>query len=56
MLLNAAILSESQIFLFTMHITRNKILAGIAGIAVLVVAGIVFWWMRRRKPTAGSAP
>ena len=56
MLLNGAVLAESQIFLFTMHITRNKILAGIAGIAVLVVAGIVFWWMRRRKPTTGSAP
>jgi hypothetical protein len=44
-------LASSQLYLFTTHITRNKIIAGIA-LIVVVVLGLAYWLMRRRRSRA----
>jgi hypothetical protein len=48
MLGTGALFDAAQIFLFSMHITKNKIIAG-AVVAVVVAAGLVFWFVRRRR-------
>jgi hypothetical protein len=38
----------SHLYLFTTHITRTKIIAGVAVVIVVAVAGVVWLVMRRR--------
>jgi hypothetical protein len=44
-------LASSHLYLFTMHITRNKILAGVA-VLVVVVVGLGVWLVRRNRSRA----
>jgi hypothetical protein len=36
------------VYMFSTHITRNKIIAG-AVVAVVLIAAVGFWLMRRRR-------
>jgi len=40
-----------DLYLFTTHITRNKIIAGVVLVIVAAVA-VVFWLVRRRQSRA----
>ena len=40
-----------DLYLFSTHITRNKIIAGVA-VVVVVIAAVVFWFVRRRRASA----
>jgi hypothetical protein len=51
MLGSGALFDAAQLFLFSMHITRNKIIAGVV-VALVLVAGLVFWFVRRRQAPA----
>ncbi len=48
MLGSGALFDAAQLFLFSTHITRTKIIAG-AVVGVVVIAGLVFWFVRRRQ-------
>jgi hypothetical protein len=37
-----------DLYLFTTHITRNKIIAGVV-LVIVAVAAVVFWVVRRRQ-------
>ena len=54
MLGSGALRDAAQLYLFSMHITRTKIIAG-AVVAVLVVAGLVFWLVRRNRTTVDES-
>lgn len=45
---------SSQLFLFSTHITRTKIIVGVAVVAVLAI-GLVAWYVVRRRSGAGQA-
>jgi uncharacterized membrane protein YqjE len=45
-------LTTSDIYLLSTHITRNKIIAGVAILAVLVAAAVVWLVMRSRRRNA----
>ena len=49
MLKNSALLAAGQIFLFTTHITTKKVEVGVAVLVVLVVAGVAYLVIRRRR-------
>jgi hypothetical protein len=41
-------LLNAHLFLFTTHITQRKLIAGVV-LAVIVVAALAFWLIRRRR-------
>jgi hypothetical protein len=53
MLGSADLFDAAQIFLFSTHITRTKVIAGVA-VVVVVVAALAFWFIRRRR--AATSP
>ncbi len=55
MLMTLALSNTSHIYLFTTHITRNKIIAAVAVVAVALVAAIAWVVTRRRKTNAGQS-
>ncbi len=40
-----------DLYLFTTHITRNKIIAGVV-VVVVAAAAAIYWFMRRRQSRA----
>jgi hypothetical protein len=40
-----------DLFLFTTHITRNKIIAGVV-VVIVAAAAVVYWFVRRRQSRA----
>jgi membrane protein DedA with SNARE-associated domain len=41
-----------DLYLFTTHITRNKIIAAVV-VAIVAVVAVVVWFIRRRQNRAG---